>query len=173
MFHSESKTPQSSHRTRSVIIPLALFGLFVLIGAPEAAGQPQQGTPRNTGRAETTPAPPRPRPRPRPRPVVQSDTAKTPASVISNNLLELGYRFHDKEKWNAAEAAYNEAINAWPGNGAALLAKGYLYLDLRNLDPDKKIEKARAVQNKLRSVNSSFASTLLVEINAFQAQVAH
>ena len=169
MFHSDSKTSQSAYKARSVLFSLAFLVLFLLAVTPVAVGQ----TPSDLDPPKAPkPATPRPRPRPTPRPVLDT-AAKTPAAVTSDDFLELGYRFHDKEKWNAAEAAYKEALTVWPGNGAAMLALGYLYLDLRNLEPDKKVEKARAMQNKLRSVNSSYAATLLTEINKFQSQLAH
>lgn len=170
MFYSDSKTLQSFQRARSAIFPLALLVLSVLVVKPEAVGQ----TPSDTGKAKETKTTTttRPRHRPRPRPVTP-DASKTPASVLSNDFLELGYRFHDKEKWNAAEAAYKEATTVWSANGPAWLALGYLYLDLKNVDPKKQLEQARAVHNKLRSVDSSFASQLLAAINDFQeARVA-
>jgi len=94
-------------------------------------------------------------------------SAKTPSSVESNNFLLLGDRFRDQEKWNAAEAAYKEAVNVWPGNADALLELGYLYLD-RN-----KIEEAQQTHGKLRAVNASYASDLLGEITKYKNTLAH
>lgn len=161
MFHSSLK-----------LFPLALL-LFVVGVGLEAAGQgkkPPLSTPSGTGRATQPSPPPRSRPRTRPRPPV-TDTSTTPASTVSDELVALGDRFRKKEKWNAAEAAYKEAFNAWKGNGDALLALAYLYLEVRDLAPEQKLEKARAVHNQLRSVDSSLASTLLTEINKFKVQV--
>ena len=157
MFHSRLK-----------LFSLALL-LFFLAVTPEAMGQGDKplSTPSGTGRANQPTTPSRPRPRPRPRPVV-TNPSTTPASVLSHDFLELGYRFRDHEKWNAAEAAYKEATTVWSGNGPAHLALGYLYLDVRTDDPKKQLEKARAVHNKLRSVDSGLASQLLAAINDYQ-----
>ncbi len=165
MFHSHSTRTWTFRRT---LIGLAAFAFFLAV-APAAFGQP---TPRATDRVnETKPSQPRPgrtRPRPQPNPV-----AATPASVDSQLFVDLGDSFRDKEKWNAAEAAYKEASKVWANNGDALLALGYLYLDEKNSDLKEKLENARAVHSKLRQVDSSLASILLTEINKFQAQVNH
>ena len=76
-------------------------------------------------------------------------------------------RFSEQKKWKAAEAAYKEAVNVWPANADALLELGYLYLD-RN-----KIDDAQLTHGKLRSVNASYASNLLAEINRKKAALAH
>ncbi|HEU4768507.1 MAG TPA: hypothetical protein VFS77_14090 [Pyrinomonadaceae bacterium] len=151
-----------------MLIGLAVVVCFLTV-TRESFGQP---TPRATDRVnETKPTTSRPaRPRPRPQPTTVS---ATPVSVDSQNFVNLGDRFREKEKWNAAEAAYKEAGKVWPANGDALLALGFLYLDKKNVDANKRLENARTVQTKLRSVDSSLASILQIEINKFQAQVAH
>ena len=91
----------------------------------------------------------------------------SPASVESDKFLVLGNGFREQKKWKAAEAAYKEAVNVWPANVDALLELGFLYLD-RN-----KIDEAQETHSKLRSVNASYASTLLAEINKHKARLVH
>ena len=92
--------------------------------------------------------------------------SKNPASVESNNFFKLGDGFRQQEKWNAAEAAYKEAVRVWPANVDALLALGFLYLDRNRMD------EAQQTYSKLRSLNASYASTLLAEINRYKAALA-
>jgi tetratricopeptide (TPR) repeat protein len=132
-----------------VLCTLAAFVTGSAQVAPKATDKP----------AESKPAAPR-RPRPRTRPPA---TSATPASTDSYNFLDLGDRFRQERKWNAAEAAYKEAIKAWPGNADALLELGFLYID-RN-----KLPEAQGVHSKLRAVNSSFAAELLADINRYKA----
>ncbi len=168
MILSGSTTNQPPQKARRVLLLLAFVVFCALAAAPEAFGQP---TPSDTGRATTTTPPTRRVIKtPRRDPTIASTT---PASVESNKFVDLGDSFREKGKWNAAEAAYTEATNVWRANGEALLKLGYVYLDEKNPDIAKKIERARAVQVKLRSVDSSLAATLLADINAFQNQVAH
>jgi len=47
------------------------------------------------------------------------------------------------------------------------LELGFLYLDRNRLDD------AQQTQNKLRSINASFASELLAEINRYKNTLAH
>jgi Tetratricopeptide repeat len=93
--------------------------------------------------------------------------SRTPASIESDKFLDLGDRFREQEKWKAAEAAYKEAVNVWSGNADALLELGFLYLD-RN-----RIDEAQQTHGKLRSVNGSYASDLLAEINKRKNALAH
>jgi tetratricopeptide (TPR) repeat protein len=102
----------------------------------------------------------RPRKRPQPRPTVISTT---PASTESSNFFDLGERFRKERKWNAAEAAYKEAVKVWRGNAQAWLELGYLYVD-RN-----KIPEAQGVYRDLRAVDSAFAAELLADINFHKA----
>lgn len=94
-------------------------------------------------------------------------TSRSPASVESDKFLDLGDNFREQKKWKAAEAAYKEAVNVWPGNADALLELGFLYLDRNRLDD------AQQTQARLRSVNASFASDLLSEINKRKNTLAH
>lgn len=94
-------------------------------------------------------------------------TVKTPASVESNNFIHLADNFTEQKKWKAAEAAYKEAINVWPGNVDALLQLGYLYIDRNKLDD------ARQTYNKLRPLSASAAADLLAEINILKTTLAH
>ena len=93
--------------------------------------------------------------------------SKTTASVESANFLGLGNGFRDQKKWKAAEAAYKEAIKAWPANVDARLELGFLYLE-RN-----RIGDAQQTYSELRSLNASSASTLLAEINRRKAALVH
>jgi tetratricopeptide (TPR) repeat protein len=94
-------------------------------------------------------------------------TSRSPTSVESDKFLDLGDTFREQKKWKAAEAAYKEAVNVWPGNADALLELGFLYLDRNRLD------EAQQIQGKLRSVNASYASDLLAEINKRKNTLAH
>ena len=141
-----------------LVLVMAVFVCGSVVQAqrlPKATGrEPEKATSKSAGHPR------------KPRPTV-AVSAKTPSSVESNNFLLLGDRFRDQEKWNAAEAAYKEAVNVWPGNADALLELGYLYLD-RN-----KIEEAQQTHGKLRAVNASYASDLLGEITKYKNTLAH
>jgi tetratricopeptide (TPR) repeat protein len=104
------------------------------------------------------------RPKPRPRPPA---SIKNPAWVESNKFLDLGNTFREQMKWNAAEAAYKEAVSVWSGNADALLELGYLYLD------KNKIDEAQQTLGKLRSVSAPDAAELLAEINRLKNSLAH
>jgi tetratricopeptide (TPR) repeat protein len=93
--------------------------------------------------------------------------SRNPNSVESDKFLDLGDSFREQKKWKAAEAAYKEAVNVWPGNADAMLELGFLYLDRNRLDD------AQQTQSKLRSINASFASDLLAEINRRKNTLAH
>jgi tetratricopeptide (TPR) repeat protein len=82
----------------------------------------------------------------------------------SNNFLELGNNYFEKSKWNAAEAAYNEATKLSPRNAEAWAALGYLYLQQRNLG------KAWNVYHRLTAIDSGLAADLQREINNAQKQ---
>ena len=87
----------------------------------------------------------------------------SPTTIESDRFLDLGDRFRNAGKWNAAEAAYKESIRVWSSNADALLELGFLYID-RNRLPE-----AQAVYSKLRGVNSSVAAELLADINRYKA----
>ena len=148
------------------MIPRALqLLLFFAAFSVCADGVLAQRLPKATGREpenKTAATPHRPKPRSRP-PV----SSKNPASAESYNFLDLGDTFRGQKKLNAAEAAYKEAVNVWPGNADALLELGFLYLD-RN-----KIDEAQQTHGKLRSVNALYASDLLAEINRRKNAIAH
>ncbi len=145
---------------------LCVWAIFVcaLAGTPEASGQ---RLPKATGREPEKKSSSAGRERrPKPRPPLPA-TSKTPVTVESNNFFDLGKRFREQKKWKAAEAAYKEAITVWPGNADAQLELGFLYLD-RN-----RIDEAQQAYSKLRSINASYASDLLAEINRRKATLAH
>lgn len=150
-------------RTSQILLLLVAFFLCSLAGAPEVIAQ---RLPSATERERSNkPAPSRREGRPKrpPTPAV----SKTPTSIESNNFLDLGNRFREQEKWNAAEAAYKEAVKVWPANVDARLELGFLYLDRNKLDG------AQQTYNELRPLNASYASTLLAEINRYKAALAH
>lgn len=150
-------------RTSQILLLVAAFLLSGLAGTP---GVLAQRIPKATGREpENKPAPSRRGGRPKRQTVPAASI--NPASVESGKFLVLGDRFRDQKKWKAAEAAYKEAVKAWPGNVDALLELGLLYLD-RN-----RIDEAQQTYNALRSLNASHASNLLAEINRHKATLAH
>jgi tetratricopeptide (TPR) repeat protein len=155
---------------RAAMIPRFKLGALVLLVVCVLAATTEalaQRLPKATGREpENRPASTPREHRRKPRPT-GSATSRSPASVESDNFLDLGDRFREQKKWKAAEAAYKEAVNVWPGNADALLELGFLYLD-RN-----RIDDAQQTQAKLRSVNASYASDLLAEINKQKAALAH
>ncbi|HKU73284.1 MAG TPA: tetratricopeptide repeat protein [Pyrinomonadaceae bacterium] len=133
-----------------------------LAGTPVAVAQ---RLPKATGREpENKPAPSRRENRPKRQTVAAS---RTPASIESGKFFDLGDRFRGQKKWKAAEAAYKEAVRVWPANVDALLELGFLYLD-RN-----RVDEAQQTYNQLRSLNASYASNLLAEINAYKTKLAH
>ena len=148
------------------MIPRALQ-LLLLVAAFSVCAERvlAQKLPKSTGREPENKAASVPhRPKPHPRPPASS---KNPASVESNNFLDLGNTFRGQKKWNAAEAAYKEAVTVWPGNADALLELGFLYCE-RN-----RINEAQQIQGKLRSVSAADASELLAEINRLKNSLAH
>src|ERR1043165_7131956 len=140
---------------RAAMIPRALQLLILVaaffVCADVVLAQRLPGGKESENKPASTPH----RPKPRPRPLVSS---KNPASAESNNFLDLGNSFREQMKWNAAEAAYKEAVTVWAGNADALLELGYLYLD------KNKIDEAQQTLGKLRSVSASDASDLAAEI---------
>jgi tetratricopeptide (TPR) repeat protein len=150
-------------RASQLLLSVAVFLVCGLAGAPEALAQ---RLPKATGREpENKPASPRRESRHKYQPAPAA--SRSPASVESNNFFDLGERFREQEKWKAAEAAYKEAVAVWPGNTDALTELGFLYLDRNRLD------EAQQIYVKLRSLNASYASELLAEINRRKATLAH
>jgi len=143
---------------------LVLLVVCVLAATTEALAQ---RLPKATGREpESRPASAPREHRRKPRPT-RPATSRSPASVESDNFLVLGDRFREQKKWKAAEAAYKEAVNVWPGNAEALLELGFLHCD-RN-----RIDDAQQTLGKLRSVNASYASELAAEITRLKNAIAH
>ena len=144
---------------------MLLFAAVLVCTLICTSGVRGQKIPKATGREpENKPAPSRPvRPKRQPAPV----TSKNPTSTESGNFLALGDTFRELKKWNAAEAAYKEAVKVWPANADALLELGFLYLDRNRLD------EAQKTYSELRPLNASYASSLLAEINRYKATLAH
>lgn len=94
-------------------------------------------------------------------------TAKTNNSEQSDHFLDLGDGFKEQQKWKAAEAAYKEAVNVWPGNAEAMQELGYLYLTVG------KIADAQQTYSRLKSINGPYASELLVDIGISKAARDH
>jgi tetratricopeptide (TPR) repeat protein len=149
-------------RGLQLLISVAVFAVCGLAVTPEAQAQ---RLPKATGREpETKSASPRREIHKRP---IAPAASRTHATVESDNFLELGDRFRKQNKWKAAEAAYKEAIEVWPGNIEALLELGLLYLDR------SKFDEAQQTHSKLRSLNATYAAELLAEINRRKAALAH
>ena len=156
--------PRLKFLALQLLLSVVAFLVCGLVGPTETLAQ---RLPKATGRErENKAASVRREQRPKARHRT-SATLTSPAAVESVNFLELGDRFREQKKWNAAEAAYKEAVTVWPGNADALVGLGYLYLD-RN-----KIDEAEKTHGKLRSVNASYASDLLAEITRRKAALAH
>lgn len=152
--------PRFKSRALQLLLSVVAFFVFGLTGTEALA----QRLPKATGREpDNRSAPPRRRPEVR----RTTPAASKFIAVESDNFLDLGNSFREQKKWKAAEAAYKEAVNVWPGNADALLELGFLYLD-RN-----KIDDAQLTLVKLRSVNASYASNLLAEINRKKAALLH
>ena len=148
---------------RTSLLLVVAFLVCGLAGTPEALAQ---RLPKATGKEpENKPAPSRRESRHRRQ--TAPAASRNPASVESDNFLDLGDHFREQKKWNAAEAAYKEAVKVWPANVDALLELGFLYLD-RN-----RVNEAQQTYNELRSLNASYASNLLAEINRYKAALAH
>jgi tetratricopeptide (TPR) repeat protein len=147
-------------RAPRLLFAVAIFFICALAATPDAVAQL---IPKATGRAAEPKSASARRERRKIRQTAPA-ASKTPASIESDNFLDLGDRFREKEKWNAAEAAYKEAIKVWPGNADALSELGYLYLDTNKMD------EAQQTLSRLRAVNSSYAAELQSEINRRRAQ---
>lgn len=150
-------------RTSQILLLVAAFLVVGLVGTPVALAQ---RLPKATGREpENKPAPSRREGRPKRQ--TAPAASRSPASVESDNFLDLGNRFREQKKWNAAEAAYKEAVRVSPANVDALMELGLLSLD-RN-----RVDEAQQTYSQLRSLNASYASNLLAEINRHKAKLAH
>ena len=144
-------------KVRTSQIPLLVVA-FLVWGLASTPGTLAQRLPSDTERErKNKPASSRPgsRPKPQPAPVA----SRNPPSVESGKFFDLGKRFRGQKKWKAAEAAYKEAVTVWPANLDARLELGFLYLDRNRMD------EAQATYSELKSLNASYASNLLAEIN--------
>lgn len=143
-----------------------LVAVFLIFGLAFISEVLAQRLPKATGREPgNRPAPSRRKGRDKVQPAPAA--SKSPAAVESGNFHKLGDDFRAQKKWNAAEAAYKEAVRVWPANADARLELGFLYLDLN------RIAEAQQTYNELRSVNASYASNLLAEINRRKAALIH
>jgi len=145
-------------------LTLLLFGLVLccLHGArvnvqgqiPPTAPKPQpQPQPSSTSNR---------RPR-RPVRVINTSVPRESSSGLSDNFVALGDQFAEKSKWNAAEAAYNEAIKLSSGNADAWAALGFLFVD------QGKFAEAYRSYNRLRAMGSGAADDLLSDIKRKQS----
>ena len=144
------------------LLSVAALAVCALAGTPVALAQ---RLPKETGREPENKSS-SPRREGHKRPIIPA-AAKTSAAVESDNFLDLGDRFRKQNKWKAAEAAYKEAVEVWPGNVDALLELGFLYLER------SKFDQAQQMYGKLRPLNASYAAELLAEINRRKAALAH
>lgn len=145
---------------------LLLVVAFLVCGLADTPGALAQRLPKATGREpENKPATSRREGRHKRQTTLAS--SKNPASIESDNFLNLGDDFRGQKKWKAAEAAYKEAVKVWPANVDVRLELGFLYLDRNRMD------EAQQTYSELRSLNASYASNLLAEINRRKAALAH
>ncbi|HEX6650825.1 MAG TPA: tetratricopeptide repeat protein [Pyrinomonadaceae bacterium] len=150
-------------RTSQMLLLLVPFFICGVAGTPGALAQ---RLPKATGR-EPDNKPASARREVRHKRQTAPAASKNPATVESDNFFDLADRFRQQKKWKAAEAAYKEAIKVWPANVDALSELGFLYLDMSRID------EAQQTYSKLRSLNASYASTLLAEINRRKAALVH
>ena len=156
-------TLRFNFRASQLLLTVAAFFVCGLAGTDAVA----QRLPKATGREPESKSASARRERRKTARQTAPAASRTPVSVESDKFLDLGDRFRERKKWNAAEAAYKEAVRVWPGNADALVELGFLYID-RN-----KMDEAQQTYSKLRSVNSSYASDLLAEINSRKAMLVH
>jgi len=150
-------------RTSQVLLLVVAFFIYGVAGIPGALAQ---RLPKATGR-EPDNKPASARREVRRKRQTAPAASKNPAAVESDNFFDLADGFRQQKKWKAAEAAYKEAVKVWPANVDALSELGFLYLDMNRID------EAQQTYSKLRSLNASYASTLLAEINRRKAALAH
>lgn len=152
-----SSISEDQRKPGRVVLVLAALTLCVCATSLEALAQIAPKATDKVPASKPAIAPPRVR-RPRvSRPATTVNTRGS-AQVDSDNFVDLGDRFTEKGKWNAAEVAYTEATRIWPGNVDALVALGFLYVDKGTLS------EAYGIYNRLRSMNSASADDLMGEI---------
>ena len=151
-------------RMSRLLLTLAMFLVCGLAVTPEAAAQKP---PKQTGTKDQTKSESVRKERRKQKRQSAPIASITPSSEESNKFFDLGERFREQQKRNAAEAAYKEAIKIWPGNDEALLELGYLYLTVG------KISDAQQVSSRLRSVNGAYASELLADISVRKSTIDH
>jgi tetratricopeptide (TPR) repeat protein len=102
---------------------------------------------------------------PAPKPIIRRPTrvkqkieTTTPTTSGSDDFVELGDQFYQKGKFNAAEAAYKEALKLWSGNADAVAGLGYLYVS-----KGMRLE-AQSQLSRLRQLDSAMASELAPEV---------
>ena len=134
---------------------------FVLCTGAPAFDLYGQKVPTDSEKASTS-RPSRPRRPRKPRQAIPEGSTST-AVTESDRFLDLGDRFREKERWNAAESAYKESVKVWSRNAEALEELGYIYLY------SNRIQEAQTIYSKLKAVNSSLANELLNEINRRKA----
>ena len=136
------------------LIAVTITALFTLLAASETAAQV---APKATGKPKPTVGSRVRRQTRIPRPTNPVGTT-SPGVTESDRFLELGDRFQEKERWNAAESAYKEAVKLWPRNAEALTELGYIYLN------SNRIPEAQATASKLQGVNPQYARELQSDI---------
>jgi tetratricopeptide (TPR) repeat protein len=150
-------------RTSRLLLTIAIFLVCGLAVARDAVAQ---AIPKETEREKKSASVRRER-RKQVRQKVPTTSKTATTSVESDHFLDLGDRFKEQQKWKAAEAAYKEAVNVWPGNAEALQELGYLYLTI------SKIADAQKTYNQLRSINGGYASELLADITRRKSMLDH
>ena len=142
-----------------IIVTTIMLSTFVAVpqAAAQVAPKATDGPPKPKGTSTVRRGPRVPR--------STNPPGSTPAVVTeSDRFLQLGDRFREKERWNAAEAAYKEAVNIWSRNAEALAELGYIYLN------SNRVQEAQATASKLQGVNPQYARELQADIAKHKAQ---
>jgi hypothetical protein len=146
MFQPDSKALQ-------VVPRMSLFFagviVFAVVGIPDATAQVAP-------RANPTKAPEKSTPTVR-TPIRRTPRANRPTGSSANStdsyaFTDLGDVFFGKGKFNASEAAYNEALKIWNGNADAVYGMG-LSKFFKGQD-----HEANTYLNRLRGMDSSLAA---------------
>jgi tetratricopeptide (TPR) repeat protein len=122
--------PEPSAKTRVAFCLARAFVALVFLFAVDLTCLAQITTSTGGTRNETSrPASPSRRRNLVPRRRTSSGVSQGSISEQSDKFVDLGDSFADKSAWNAAEAAYKEAINISSGNADAWAGLGALYND--------------------------------------------